>query len=162
MTDLTIRPYSTQHKQTVLDLTVEAWTPVFERTREDVPAFAYDAFYPDGWQTRQRIDVETLLDTDPQGIWIAWLGEQAAGFLGIKLHPEDQMGEIYIIAVSPRFQRQGISTRLMAFAEEHVRRAGMKMMMVETIGDRGHEPARRSYEAFGFEPWPVARYFKEL
>lgn len=162
MTDLTIRPYAKEHKQTVLDLTLEAWTPVFEKTRQDVPSFAYDAFYPNGWQTRQLSDVGTLLDTDPQDIWLAWLGEQAAGYLGIKLHPEDQMGEIYIIAVSPRFQRQGISTRLMTFAEDHIRHAGMKMIMVETIGDRGHEPARRSYEAFGFEPWPVARYFKEV
>ena len=50
----------------------------------------------------------------------------------------------------------------MTFAEDHIRQAGMKMIMVETIGDRGHEPARKAYEAFGFEPWPVARYFKEL
>jgi hypothetical protein len=38
----------------------------------------------------------------------------------------------------------------------------MKMIMVETIGDRGHEPARRAYEVVGFQRWPVARYFKEV
>ena len=36
------------------------------------------------------------------------------------------------------------------------------MIVVETIGDTGHEPARRAYEAVGFQPWPVARFFKEL
>lgn len=25
-----------------------------------------------------------------------------------------------------------------------------------------HEPTRRAYEAFGYERWPVARYFKPL
>jgi hypothetical protein len=50
----------------------------------------------------------------------------------------------------------------MQFAQEHIRAAGMRMILVETIGDSGHAPARRAYESFGFRKWPVARYFKEL
>jgi hypothetical protein len=38
----------------------------------------------------------------------------------------------------------------------------MRMVMVETGDDPGHMPARRAYEAVGFERWPVARYFKDL
>ena len=38
----------------------------------------------------------------------------------------------------------------------------MRMVMVETGDDPGHVPARNDYEAAGFEPWPVARYFKNL
>jgi hypothetical protein len=38
----------------------------------------------------------------------------------------------------------------------------MAMVMVETGGDPGHAAARASYEAAGFERWPVARYFKSL
>ena len=34
--------------------------------------------------------------------------------------------------------------------------------MVETGGDRGHAPARATYEGLGFRRWPVARYFKDL
>ena len=40
--------------------------------------------------------------------------------------------------------------------------AGMAIAMVETGGDRGHAPARQTYEKVGFEVWPVARYFKPL
>lgn len=36
------------------------------------------------------------------------------------------------------------------------------MIMVESIGDADHAPARSTYETFGFEPWPMARYFKPL
>ena len=36
------------------------------------------------------------------------------------------------------------------------------MVMVETGGDRGHAPARATYEGLGFQRWPVARYFKDL
>ncbi len=155
-------PYTGEHKEAVLDLTVAAWTPVFVKTKSDVLRFVYDAFYPEGWETRQRADVAALLDTEPDNIWLAFLDQDLVGFLGVRLHEEDQMGEIHIIAVSPRHQRRGIGRQLMHFAEQHVRARGMRMMMVETIGDAGHAPARRAYEAFGFQPWPVARYFKPL
>jgi hypothetical protein len=36
----------------------------------------------------------------------------------------------------------------------------MTTVMVETGGDPGHAPARRTYESAGFRPFPVARYFK--
>jgi GNAT superfamily N-acetyltransferase len=72
------------------------------------------------------------------------------------------MGEIYIMAVSPIRQRQGIGKALMSFAAQEIRKAGMTMVMVETGGDTGHAPARHAYESFGFKRWPVARYFKRL
>jgi ribosomal protein S18 acetylase RimI-like enzyme len=78
------------------------------------------------------------------------------------MHPADQTGEIHIVAVSPGFQRRGIGKALMDFAEQRIRNAGMTMVMVETAGDSGHEAARKTYEASGYERWPVARYFKPL
>jgi hypothetical protein len=38
----------------------------------------------------------------------------------------------------------------------------MTTAMVETGGDPGHAPARRTYEAAGFHPFPVVKYFKKL
>jgi acetyltransferase, GNAT family len=43
-----------------------------------------------------------------------------------------------------------------------IQASGMDMVMVETGGDPGHQPARDAYESAGFERWPVARYFKKL
>ncbi len=162
MTDFEILPFSMEHKQSVIDLTVDAWTPVFAQTQNDVPRFVMDAFYPDGWQVRQTTEVRELLESEPESIWLALEGRDVVGFIGLRLHPEDQMGEIHIVAVAPEHQKRGIATKLMQFAESRIRAAGMKMIMVETIGDSGHAPARRAYEAFGFERWPVARYFKKL
>jgi GNAT superfamily N-acetyltransferase len=161
MQNLEVIPYTPDQKQAVIDLAIAAWTPVFAKTRDDVPRFVYDTFYPDGWEARQRADVDTLLETEPQNIWLASLGNQTIGFLGLRIHAEDLIGEIYIIAVSPEHQRKGVGRRLMQFAEDHIKSTGMKMIMVETIGDAGHEPARRAYEDFGFQRWPVARYFKQ-
>ena len=162
MSELDIIPYRPEFRDQVIGLAVRAWNPVFAKTRNDVPRFVYDAFYPQGWQARQTADVASLLDTEPENIWLALQGNDLAGFIGIRSHPEDQMGEIHIVAVSPDRQRRGIGRKLMEFAEQTIRASGMKMVMVETIGDSGHEPARRAYEAIGYEGWPVARYFKRL
>ncbi len=160
--DRVIVAYDAAYRDAVLALAIGAWAPVFAKTQMDVPRFVYDAFYPEGWQARQTADVAALLDGEPETVWLALQGDALAGFIGLRLHPEDQMGEVYIVAVSPDRQREGVGRQLIDFAERHIRDRGMKMVMVETVGDRGHEPARRAYEALGFQPWPVARYFKPL
>jgi GNAT superfamily N-acetyltransferase len=55
-----------------------------------------------------------------------------------------------------------VGRRLIEFAERCIREEGMVMVMVETVDDSGHGPARRTYEASGYERWPVVRYFKRL
>lgn len=72
------------------------------------------------------------------------------------------MGEIYVLAVDPDYQRRGIASTLMEHSYQRSREAGMNMVMVETGDDSGHAPARAVYEAAGFQRWPVARYFKNL
>ena len=72
------------------------------------------------------------------------------------------MGEIHVVCIDPDYQRQGIGQRLMDHAHQVIRRAGMRMVMVETGGDPGHAAARTAYEAAGYQRWPVARDFKDL
>jgi GNAT superfamily N-acetyltransferase len=67
-----------------------------------------------------------------------------------------------MIAVGPDFQRRGIAARLTQHSDEWFKSAGMSIVMVETRGDPGHAPARRTYEASGFRLLDVARYFKGL
>lgn len=162
MSEIKIIPYYPEFRKQVIDLVVSAWEPIFEKTINDVPRFVYDNFWPQGWKPRQVSEVSSLLDSDPEKIWLALQGEVLAGFVGVSIHPNDQMGEISIVAVSPDHQRKGIGKALMNFAEQRIRERGMKMVMVETVGDSGHKPARRAYEALGYERWPVARYFKKL
>lgn len=162
MAKTTIVPYQAGYREQVLDLVIRAWEPVFESTRSEVPGFVYDNFWPNGWKARQLAEISTLLDPQSGKIWLAIESGQPVGLVGLAIHPEDQMGEISIVAVSPGHQRQGVGRALIEFAEQHIRAAGMKMVMIETIGDSGHEPARRSYESLGYVSWPVARYFKQL
>lgn len=157
-----ITAYEPRYRDAVLDLSLRAWEPVFPALADDVPAFVYSSFYPQGWRERQRVDLAAIIDTEPAGIDLALDGDHPVGWVCTRLHPEDAMGEIYVIVVDPDYQRRGIGTALMEHAFARSRAAGMKMVMVETGDDSGHAPARAAYESAGFERWPVARYFKNL
>ena len=165
--DVRIVPYETAMRERLLDLSIRAWDAVFEAMRDDldrgfVPRFVYDNFYPDGWDVRQRADLAHLLDEEAGNCDVALIDDELAGWVCTRIHPEDSMGEVYILCVDPVHQREGIGRALMEHAHERARRLGMRMVMVETGGDVGHAPARATYEAMGYERWPVAQYFTQL
>jgi ribosomal protein S18 acetylase RimI-like enzyme len=89
--------------------------------------------------------------------------EKTVGFVTTGVFdPELRMGEISMLAVDPDHQTGGIGTALTEFALDRLKDAGMRIAMVETGGDPGHAPARRTYERAGFTLLPIARYFKNL
>jgi GNAT superfamily N-acetyltransferase len=157
-----ICPFERQHLDSLLELTIRAWAPVFPLMEAEIPQYVYDAFYPEGWKARQLADVEAICRDNNTHVWVALMGDRLAGFVGLRVHDEDRMGEIYIIAVDPSFQRRGIGRALLEFSFEWMQSRGLAMVMVETGGDRGHEPSRAAYESAGFERYPVARYFRKL
>lgn len=154
--------YTPNFRSALLDLSLRAWEPVFPLLAAEVPTFVYASFYPEGWRERQHNDLAEVLDSEPQNVEVALDGNRPVGWVCTRLHPEDVMGEIYVLVVDPDYQRLGIGRALMERAIEVTRTAGMKMIMVETGGDAGHEAARKAYDSSGFKRWPVARYFKDL
>lgn len=107
-------------------------------------------------------DIEGFLDAEGERAWVAVRDGAVVGWVGVRLHPEDMMGEIHVLAVDPDHQRRGVATALVEHAMAQMSRSGMRIVMVETGDDPGHAPSRAVYEAAGFERWPVARYFWKL
>jgi len=157
-----IEPYESSRLAAIVRLSLRAWEPVFESMRDAMLPAVYAAFFRDDWRAAQRRAVESVCADEQVRVWVASEESRTAGFVALKLHPEDRMGEIYMIAVDPDFQRRGIAKRLTAHSVDWFRNAGMSIVMVETGGDPGHAPARRAYESSGFRLLPVARYFKAL
>ena len=83
-----IRPYSPEHCQAVLNLSLRAWQPVFAQMQPAVPPFVYTNFYPNGWEARQLSDLQAVLDGEPEHVWLACAGSEIAGWTAIRLHPE--------------------------------------------------------------------------
>jgi GNAT superfamily N-acetyltransferase len=157
-----IRSYTPADRKAVLDLSIRAWTPVFAAMPGAVPSFVYRNFYPEGWEARQIADLAAVLDDEAEGCDVLEVDGSVVGWICTRLHPEDAMGEVYVLAVDPDHQGRGYGTALMRHAEQRVAAAGMRMVMVETGGDPGHALARAAYESAGYRRWPVARYFKDL
>lgn len=157
-----IDSYRAEDRQAVVELSLRAWVPVFEKMQPAVPDYVFRAFYPNGWQTRQAAEISAFLDKESDRVLVAREGESISGWIGLRLHPADNMGEIYILAVDPASQRSGVARALISAGLSRLQEAGKTMAMVETGDDPGHAPSRAVYECAGFERWPVARYFREL
>ncbi len=159
---ISIRAYLPSDYNILLEITKRSWAPVFAKLKPAVDGFVYENFYPKGWWVRQEADDSALLSDGETDVFVAQMTAGIVGYIGTRLHRDDNMGEIYILAVDPDAQRHGVSTALMEHAFAQIAAAGMKMVMVETGGDPGHAPSRAAYESVGFQRWPVARYFKKL
>jgi GNAT superfamily N-acetyltransferase len=156
-----IAPYDVSHLSSVVALSLRAWAPVFASLERELGPALYTAMVPD-WRASQAKAVEAACADASMRVWIALEDARTAGFAALRLHAEDRTGEIYMIAVDPPSQRRGIATALMEHALDWFRSQGMTIAMVETGGDPGHAPARRAYEANGFQALPTAKYFKKL
>lgn len=144
-----INPLAPDQIDDLVDMAIRIWAPVFPSMQADIPDYVYGAFYPEGWEARQRADVGSMCQDGVTEVHVAFVEGAMAGFVGLQAHPEDRMGVVHILGVDPAFQRHGVGR-------------GLSMAMVETGGDRGHAPSRATYEAAGFERHPVAQYFRKL
>lgn len=144
----------------VVELSVRAWAPVFDSLRTVLGAPMFALQFPEGWEPAQREAVAQVA-SGPH-VWVAEDEGVVTGFVAVGLDRDARMGEIVMVAVDPDRQRRGTGRALTAFAVDRMREQGMTVGMVETGGDPGHAPARRTYERAGFRPLPIARYFIAL
>ena len=96
-----IRSYTQADKPEILALSLRAWEPVFEKMQSAVPDYVFKAFYPYGWWIRQSADIERLLDAEGNHVLVAVGGKAILGWVGVRMHPDDGMGEVHILAVDP-------------------------------------------------------------
>jgi ribosomal protein S18 acetylase RimI-like enzyme len=157
-----IKPFDVGKLDSVVELSLRAWAPVFVSIEKTYLPAVYKSFYPKGWHVAQEEAVKSVCVSEDNHVWVAEDAGKVVGFVAVSLHVEDCMGEVYMIAVDPDAQRQGIALALTDFAVNYMKQAGMKIAMVETGADSSHAPARSTYEKAGFTLHPVARYFKEL
>lgn len=158
---IAIESYRPRHLDAIVDLSLRAWAPVFESLEGALRPGLFRELYPD-WREQQANAVREACTAGGSIVRVAVDGETPVGFTVVKLMPESKIGEIYMIAVDPDYQRAGIGAALTEAALETIRSEGMSVAMVETGGDPGHAPARALYERAGFSLLPIARYFKKV
>jgi ribosomal protein S18 acetylase RimI-like enzyme len=158
MSNPTIRPFAASDADAIVDLSLRAWAPVFASFKAVLGGDLYARVHPD-WRRDQAVSVRKALDDNDT--WVAEADDTVAGFVNVIFHA-DQSAEIYMIAVDPAAQRQGIASLLTDFALDEMRTRGIDLAIVATGGDPGHAPARATYDKAGFTPCPQVWYSKLL
>ena len=159
--NIQLESYSSAHLEPIVALSLRAWAPVFASVEKEMGPEKYKQYYPD-WRAGQEEAVRSVCGNEKMPTWTALVDGAPVGFVAVKLHPDDGMGEIYMVAVDPASQGRGIAARLMETAIDWMKQQHLKMCIIDTGMDSGHAPARRAYEKLGFDMWPVARFYKEI
>ncbi|MGX6512547.1 GNAT family N-acetyltransferase [Rhodococcus sp. SJ-2] len=68
---------------------------------------------PKRLEERQYNDLAEVIATEPQNIDVALDLERPMGWICTRLQPEDCIGEVYVLAVDPDYQRRGVSIALL-------------------------------------------------
>lgn len=156
-----VRRFETADLPRVVELSLAAWTPVFASIEAQLAGSGvFERQHPD-WRADQRRAVESVCADSAHAVWVAERAGDVVGFAAAG-EREASLGEIVMIAVDPAHQRAGIGAALTQVALDWCREQGHTTAMVETGGDPGHAPARRTYESAGFTPLPLVRYFTTL
>lgn len=157
-----VRAFEDRDHDAVIALSLRAWAPVFASLENLLcESGIYARLHPD-WRADQQRAVEEACQADNVHVWVVEVDTVVAGFVAVRLDYAARIGEIHMMAVDPEQQRTGIGSLLTSFALNRIQDSGMRVAMVETGGDPGHAPARRTYEQAGFTQLPIARYFKKL
>lgn len=84
-------------------------------------------------------------------IWLAELDGRAAGYICYGPTPlTTGTWDVYWIATDPDLKGHGIGTALLNFAEQEIRQAAGRMILIETASNPFYLEARRFYLARGY------------
>lgn len=158
MSRSTIRRYTPADADRIVELSLHAWAPVFASFKAILGDGLYARVHPD-WHREQATSVRQALNDNET--WVADTNDAVAGFINVIFNP-DNSAEIYMIAVDPTAQRQGIASMLTNHVLDQMRVRGIDLAIVATGGDPGHAPARATYEKAGFTPCPQVWYSRLL
>ena len=110
---------------------------------------AFRGHLEQGTWTRETIEDRERQDWfDPSGFRLLEMDRRLAGFCWTKVHEEERLGEIYVIAVDPDFQGRGLGKELVLAGLEHL--AGTHVPTAMLYVDRDNVEARALYKALGF------------
>jgi ribosomal protein S18 acetylase RimI-like enzyme len=157
----TIRSYAPEDGAEVVRLSLRSWEPVFASLKKVLGDEIFSRLHPD-WRLDQQVAVETVCADAGTEVRVAEVGGAVVGFVATTLDTATHIGEVEMLAVDPAYQRHGIGLALTELALASMESAGMRAAVIETGGDPGHGPARRTYEAAGCTPVSIARFFKAL
>ncbi len=156
-----IRSYRKADQGRALEVCIAAFTPIHEGFRAALGEKVFELQYRD-WKEQYAKTFADLPDELTE-VYVAEENGTLIGFVFTVLNPALKTGEIGLNAVDPEFQGKGVGKAMYEFALERLKARGAEIAYVGTGGDAAHLPARKAYEAIGFDKvLPAMHYFKVL
>jgi ribosomal protein S18 acetylase RimI-like enzyme len=158
----TIRPLRPEDIDTICDIAVRAWEPVFAEFRRRMGDAIFSAKHS-AWREDKAGQVRHHAQNHPDWVIVTELDGRVVGFLTFVIREQSSFGEIGNNAVDPDHQGRGFGSAQCERALEIFREKGLKHAEVWTGLDDSHAPARAQYEKVGFwQAWPAVTYMREL
>ena len=148
------------------EITILCYRPIHESYVATLGEECYQSVRHDPeltWAQRKTGQVHRLYQEHREWVWVLERQGRVIGFVTFSLIPEKSMGRIENNGVHPDHSGQGWATFMYRHVLQHFRSHGLRFAFVDTGLDPAHTPARRAYEAVGFDRQvPVVEYWQDL
>jgi predicted N-acetyltransferase YhbS len=136
-------------KEIACDLTIRQLKPV------DIPACERILRSLPSWFGIEQANKEYIRSLSILPTYVAIENNEVVGFITVKNHTR-VASEVHIIAVEPSKHRRGVGRALINRVEKDLRREGVMLLQVKTLGpshpNEGYRLTRIFYEDVGFMP----------
>ncbi len=136
------------------ELTAMAYAPIQESFVAMLGADLYDTVFREPertWQERKQAQNRRLFAEHPEQLWVLDDGGRVVGYVSFWLFPEQRYGHLDNNAVASDRSGQGWATFMYRAVLDRFRALGLEYAHVDTGLDDAHIPARRAYDAVGFD-----------
>lgn len=141
-----------------VDVRVAAFVPgTDEETWLDVNNRAF-AWHPENGRWTMEVLEDRMRQPwfDAEDVRMAWIDGKLAGFCWTKRH-DDELGEVYVIAVDPAFQGRGLGRALVVEGMRHLTAQGLVSVMLYVDAD--NRAGLALYDQLGFRLDHIDRAF---
>ena len=101
------------------------------------------------WQFRKGRHVDDDAERAPEGIYVLELDGEIAGFISTRMDEDAGVGFIPNLVLTPEHRGQGWGRKLIVFALERFREAGLSHARIETLEQ--NEVGNHLYRDIGFK-----------
>jgi GNAT superfamily N-acetyltransferase len=148
------------------ELTIVCYAPIQASFEAMLGRECYQAIRREpelSWEARKCAQVRRHFESHPECVWVLDRDGDVFGYVTFYLRPEKSYGGFDNNGVHPDRRGEGWGVFMYRRVLAAFRAAGLRFAYVETGLDDAYVPARRAYEAVGFDrPVPVVEYWQDL
>lgn len=161
-TNVSVRNFKTEDLDRIVEITEDAWEPVYNEYRDIMGEKLFLAKYGN-WREHKTSQVKRQCQRDPTLVRIACIDGNVVGYATFSIDTDAGIGEIGNNAVDPSSQGQGVATELYRAILKEFKDHDLEFAEVSTGLTESFAAARQVYEKVGFNiERPVITYWQQL